>query len=177
MKKIPLRLAILQRLSEHLEALTPANGYSCDLAGRVIRGRIVIGTEEAAGSKLPLLSILESPRPELALFTAEWGSMRSEHWTLLLQGLVRDDLRNPTDPAYVLAAEVEEHLARIIDVRAETGNPRYPNEHLLGGLITSLDIAPPVVRPPEHGVAATAFFYLPVRVGIAGKVGQPYVGL
>lgn len=177
MNKTPYRLAILQRLTEHFEALTPVNGYTSDLTGRVIRGRIVIGTEEASGGKLPLLSILESPRPELATYTGEWGSMRSEYWTLLLQGLVRDDGRHPTDPAYILAAEVEEHLARIVDVRPETGKPKYPNEHLLGGLITGLDIAPPVVRPPEQGVAASAFFYLPVRVGIAGKIGQPYVGL
>lgn len=174
---IPRRLAILMRLTAHLQAITPANGYTNDMSDRVIRGRLVVGNDKAAPSRLPLLSILESPRPELSLFTAEWGSMRSDTWTLLLQGLVADDVLNPTDPAYVLAAEVEQHLSRLIAVRHETGAPRFPSEHLLGGLIASLDVAPPIVRPPEQGVALTAFFYLPIRLGIAGNIGQPFVSL
>lgn len=175
--KTPIRLAILKALTEHLENLTPANQYDHDLRGKVYRGRILLGAESTAGDKLPCLSILESPRPELSLFTGEWNAMRSDSWTLLLQGLVKDDVTNPTDPAYYLAAEVEMHMARLVAVRQETGKPKYPNEHLLGGLITGLDIAAPVVRPPEPGVANTAFFYLPVRLGIAGDLSQPYAAL
>lgn len=172
--KIPFRLAVLQRLTTHLEAITPVNGYENDLTGRVIRGRIVVGSEEASPSKLPLLSILESPRPEMSLFAGDWSERRHDQWTLLLQGLVKDDIYNPTDPAYWLAAEVEQHLARLVEVSTNTGKPRWQNEHLLGGLISSLDIAAPIVRPPEKDVATTAFFYLPIRVGIAVNMGQPF---
>lgn len=175
--KIPKRLLILQRLTEHLECLVPANGYEHNLSGRVSRGRVVIGDEHVRTSTDPIISILESPRPDLASYTGEWGEMRKDNWTLLLQGLVRDDPLNPTDPAYRLVAEVELHLSRLVAARTETGKPLYPNEHLLGGVITSLEIAAPVVRPPEKGVSNTAFFYLPLRVGIAGNIGQPYADL
>ena len=168
---IPLRLAILQALTKHLEGVTKAAGYSHDLAGSVYRGRNLVGADL---NRRPALAILEAPRPDIAVFTGEWSDMRADSWTLLLQGMADDDKRNPSDPAYYLCADVEQHLARLIAVRPETGGPRYPQEHLLGGLITSLEIAPPVVRPPEDKISQTAFFFLPLRVGVAGETGRPY---
>lgn len=167
----PIRLAILIALTEHLKTITPANGYTNDLSEAVFRGRNLLGADLR---ERPMVTILEAPRPDIAVYTGEWGDQRLDHWTLLVQGVADDDKKNPSDPAYYLCAEVEQHLTRIIDVRPETGSPRYPDIHLLGGLITDLQIAPPVVRPPEDRVSTSAFFFLPLRLGVAVGTGQPY---
>lgn len=174
MSRVPTRLLILQRLTAHLELLTPALGYTFDLSAKIERGRNLFGAETVDKDKLPMMSIIEAPRPDLASYTGEWSSIAADNWTLLLQGLIKDDKKHPTDTAYELCAEVQKHLARLIDVRSETGNPRYPQEHLLGGLISRLEMAPPVVRPPEQGVSSVAFFFLPVRVGIAVNLADPF---
>lgn len=171
MKSVPLRLAILQALTAHLEGITPANGYTHNLANKVYRGRNLVGADLR---ERPALAILEAPRPDIAVYTGEWNDMRKDEWALLIQGMAEDDKRNPSDPAYYLCAEVEQHLSRIISTRQHTGRPCYPDVHMLGGLIVSLEIAPPVVRPPEDRVSTTAFFFLPLRIGVAGETGQPY---
>lgn len=171
MTVIPIRLAILQALTAHLERITPGAGYQHDLSGKVFRGMNLIGADRR---DLPALSILEAPRPDIAIFAGDWSEMRYDQWTLLIQGMAQDDKRNPSDPAYYLCADVEQQLSRITATRPATGNPAYPQEHLLGGLITGLELAPPVVRPPEDKVSTTAFFFLPVRVGVAVDTGRPY---
>lgn len=167
---IPTRLLILQRLAAHLETITPDNEYAYDLTGSVYRGRTNFGTE----TRLPAISILESPHPDIAVYVGQnWDAMRDQ-WTLLLQGFVDNDMENPTDPAYHLYAEVVRCLSRIIATRPATGTPIYPDEYLLRGLITSLEVAPPVVRPPDDGQSSRAFFFLPLRLGVAVPIWNPY---
>jgi hypothetical protein len=167
------RLEILKKLTAQLQTITPANGYAHDLsaAGRVSRGKLLLGEESTSKAALPQVSIVETPRPSAGVYGAEWDALRLDEWDLLVQGQVRDDLLNPADPAYLFCAEVEACLARISAVRMETGKPLFPNEHMLGGLITGLQLWPPIIRPPEKGVSATAYFYLPLRVGVAGDPG------
>lgn len=168
------RLAILTALTAHMQGLAPSNGYVNDLSepGRVLRGRNLIGEEARRNG--PLLSFLEAPRPDLAVYAGSWDEMRKDAWTLLLQGIVEDDIENPTDPAHIFVDEVERHLSRLIATKP-SGSPKYPEEFLLGGLIADLQIAPPVVRPPEKGISASAFFFLPVRVGVAVQTGAVFV--
>jgi len=169
---MPTRLLILQRLTDHLKAITIANGYDFDLGEKVWRGRIILGQEI---KPLPAISIIEAPRADTnAYFSGDWKEMRREMWTIFIQGMIEDDLEHPTDLAYHLAAAVESHVARIGASDRNTGNPVYPEIFNLGGLITNIEIAPPVVRPPEQQVTSTAFFFLPVRLGVATPVGQPY---
>lgn len=175
MTQVPNRLAILVALTDHLKAITPDNGYEFDLSQSVYRGRNLLGAD-VRGDNLPLVSILESPRPDIAVYAAEEANWRWDQWTLLIQGLIDDDKRNPSDRAYYLCAAVEQHLARLSEVRRETGKPRYPDEYLLGGRVTGMEIAPPVVRPPEDRVSAAAFFFLPIRVGVAIETSHPYTG-
>lgn len=173
MSGTPLRLQILWSLTELLEGVNPDNGFTYDLRTRVYRGRDLFG-EETKPRATAALSILEAPRPDFAIYTGEWGDMRLDQWTLLLQGMCPHDLLQPYDSAYFLHAEVERQLAKVQQVRLETGKPLYPQYHLLGGLITSMEIAPPAVRPPNDQPSATAVFYLPVRVGVAVSSTQPY---
>jgi hypothetical protein len=168
---MPKRLAVLIALCDHLKKITPTNGYESDLSEAVFRGRSIIGAERPPN---PMISIIEAPRPDVALFGGERKELRHDQWTLLIQGTSDDDKTNPSDSAYHLCAEVEMQLARINATRSETGSPLYPQEWMLGGLISSLEIAPPVVRPPEDRVSASAYFFLPIRLGVAVETGRPY---
>lgn len=172
----PARLAVLQALTAHLERLNPATdpAYRFDLRDKVFRGRHVLGDDATEFEMLPVVSILESPRPDMSVYTAEWGSVRHDHWTLLVQGIMSNSVKHATDDTYWVAAEVETHLARLVAVRQETGSPLYPHEHLLGGLISGLEIAAPIIRPSEKGVSAKAFFYLPLRLQLAVDLRKPY---
>ncbi|WOK01456.1 tail terminator [Pseudomonas phage UF_RH7] len=175
MAEIPRRLLILQRLSEHLKGITPLNGYNYDLSQSVYRGKRMFGAE----TQLPAVSIIESPRPDVGVYTGTGDEQRSENWVLLVQGWVEDtdDLVNPTDAAYYLAAAVEERLTMIMAKKAKGTRPMpvYPDLYRLGGLITDLQLSPAVVSQPQDEISSKAFFYLPVRIGLAADVGQPYV--
>lgn len=174
MTRIPTRLLILQRLTAHLESMSIADGYTWDMADRVERGRLLFGADSTAADKTPMLAIIEAPRPDIPSYADEWAQVSRDSWTLHIQGVIKDDRRHPTDSAYYLVSEVQQHLARLVATRPATGAPLYKTEHLLGGLISHLEMQPPVVRPPETGVSSLAFFYLPVRVGVAMDLLDPY---
>lgn len=175
MADIPRRLLILMRLSDHLKGITQANGYNYDLSSSVYRGKRIFG----ADTPLPAVSIIESPRPDVGIYTGTGDEQRAENWVLLVQGWVEDtsDLVNPTDAAYYLAAAVEERLTMIMAKEAKGSRPKpaYPDVYRLGGIITDLQLSPPVVSQPQDEISSKAFFYLPVRIGLAADVGQPYV--
>jgi hypothetical protein len=175
MANIPTRLLILQRLQALLSTITDIGlDDPVDMADKVFRGRILLGADV---KPLPVISILEAPRPDAAAsHSGDWDDIRYDGWTLLIQGMIEDDILTPTDKAYYLQAAVEAKLAEITAVN-EIGNPAYPDAFYLGGLITKFEIGPPVVRPPENQVSATGFFFLPVRVGVVGDPGKPYTAV
>lgn len=156
------RLAILKRLTEHLETITKDNGYDHDLDGRVLRGHLVIGDRE-----VPLVSVLESFNPDRE--PSEAGGhierQQKDHWILLIQGWAQDDADNPTDPAHGLMADVKKCLSRIIDQRDPA--------HLLGGLVIDARIEPGVVRPPDE-TSAKAFFWLRMQLDVTEWLRDPY---
>ncbi|EDL9287903.1 hypothetical protein CTQ87_20140 [Salmonella enterica subsp. enterica serovar Infantis] len=164
------RLDILKALTAHLEQITIENGYAYDLKGKVYRGRDRFGADFT--SKLPIVSILEAKATDYGAFANEEQTVRMDDWVLLVQGWVKDDPRNPTDPAYELLAEVEKRLAMLV-AKGENGQPMYPALYRLGGKIAKLTLAQPVVRPPEDGLSDTAFFFLPVRVGLKVDIRNP----
>lgn len=168
---IPIRLLILQRLQQHLSTITDIGlSDAVDLVDKVFRGRILLGAEVTK----PALSILEAPRPDQAAdHIGDWDEWRTEGWTLLVQGMIEDDVDSPTDHAYYLEAAVEQKLADITATNG-FGQPADPDVFMLGGLINRLEIGPPVVRPPENFPSATGFFFLPIRVGIAADLSNPY---
>lgn len=170
MDKTHMRLKVLKALTAHLEGITVANGYGHDVKDAVFRGR----NEYGKNDPLPMVSILEGKGSDIGQFTDE-SLIRKDTWTLLLQGFVDDDKKNPTDPAYALLADVERRLSDIVALD-KLGKPEYPGVYMLRGLITSLMLASPVVRPPEEGLSSKAFFYLPIRVGLAVNLKQPWHG-
>lgn len=164
------RLAIMKALTAHLEGINGVEPYEYDLRGKVFRGRNLFG--EQAQDKPPIVSVLEGKATDYGQFAEEWQTVRLDSWLLLVQGWVKDDIVNPTDPAYGLLADVELRLSDIVAKKLD-GKPKYPGIHLLGGLISSLTLASPVVRPPEDGLSSKAFFYLPVLVGLKSDITKP----
>jgi hypothetical protein len=158
------RLAVLKALTEHLEGITVDDGFAHDLDGKVFRGRLEFGNNDP----VPMLSIIEAPKPDAGAIYGGGGAVRHEQWDILLQGWASDDVMNPTDPLYPLLTDVEARLAEILLVGDDAymlpddeGNPRF----------TDFKILPPVVRPPSTTPAAKACFLLPLRIGLALGVG------
>jgi hypothetical protein len=154
------RLIALKALTAHLEQITTAEGFSFDLLQKVFRGRAIFGEE---APKL-MLAILEPPRPDLGIW-AGGNQARKEDWPLLLQGTAVDDPENPGDVLYELMWQVEIQLSKINAVD-NGGMPLYPEAYLLGRTVTDFQMGPGVVTAPAD-LTQRAFFYLPLRVGIA----------
>ncbi len=188
----PKRLRILQKLVALLEGMNPTNmleldlgdpngppetiPYPIDLRKKVFVGRLVISTDEAEDA----LSLLENPRP-LDGDEVGWDRLlRSGDWILLLQGWPRDNIRDPSIPAYKLAAMAEQRLARIVQLDSR-GDPLYPDDYLLGKdaegdpEIVSLSIGQSVVRPPQDANTRLAMFFVPLVVRLATNPGKPFL--
>lgn len=179
----PKQLRVLKALCTHLEAINPTNldpgnpddedyvpaPYDVDLRDKAFRGKTVFGNDTLP----PFLSLLESPQPGMVDAVGFAKTTRREFWSILLQGFVIDDPVNPTDPAYLLKAQVEQRLSRLIATNAED-DPLFPNEYLLGKLIISLTIGQGVVRPPDEKVSSKAFFYIPLVIEMKTDTSNPY---
>lgn len=169
---IPTRLLVLQRLQSLLETLE-FRGETLDMTGKITRGRSIVGDDVQPAPAA--LHIIEAPRPDFASYAGEDAFMRKDSMTLMIQGRAIDDKLNPGDEAYWLAAAVEKRLSRITAIKSNgSGNPAFPEHWMLGKLITGLEVASSVVRPPEDKVSQWAFFFLVLRVGIAVDIAQPY---
>jgi hypothetical protein len=172
------QLTILKALTQHLQGITPTNGYDFDMADKVFRGRLVYGDDDP----LPLISIVEHLSADVSVDVAgENNIARHETWVLLIQGWVVHASDNPTDDAYNLKAAVEHRLARLILMNPATGDPMYPSEYFLGlkslRVITGMTIGPGVVSTaarPDGATSARAFFYLPLGIGLATNISEPF---
>jgi hypothetical protein len=161
-----LKLTVLTTLTRHLERITPSNGYEFNLEGAVFRGRSRFGENDPP----TMLSILESPKPDFPLFAGENNAVRHEQWNLLLQGWAKEESdvpsSHPTDQTYRLIADVENQLRRLT-ATTDFGSAKYPDEYLLGRMVSDINFGFGVVRPPTEQVSNKAFFYLPLRIGLA----------
>lgn len=163
----PLRLEIQRRLTTLLSQITVTNGYHIDIGTNVFRGRGVFGDE----TPLPALSILEVPIPLDQLRPPEGAPVTSGGWELVVQGWVKDDKANPTDPAHILLADVKKCLAG----EMKKVNWDKPEDGIfgLGRSVTKLYIGAGVVRPPEE-VSAKAYFWLTITLDLAEDLEHPY---
>ena len=163
----PIRLEVHKRLTDLLKTITPANGYTTDLAGNVYRGRLVFGAE----TPLPSVAILEVPIPLDQLPSPSGTPVHKGPWELMIQGWVEDDRENPTDPAHYLMADVKQALAKEQRKVDYDGGPE--NGILgLGRNVTAMYIGQGVVRPPEE-VSAKAYFWLTLTLDLVENMEQP----
>lgn len=174
----PLRLAIQQNLCDALAEISTGNGYNTNLpASSIFRGRVLFGDTDP----VPMVAIYEPPIPldqqgvPFDLDRALGG------YELYIQGFVKDDSKNPTDPAHYLMADVKKRLAAE-KVRLYQKGLHDTNVLGLGqrnnrrNHIDKLDvIGPGVVRPPVEGQSNKAFFWLNVIFQIVEDIADPFV--
>lgn len=169
-----IQLTILKAITTHLQGITAANGYAFELSSAVFRGRLLYGEE----SPTEFLSIVEHLQGDITTATAGENAVeREETWILLVQGIAKNDALNPTDNLYNMKAAVEHRLARTI-LMDHRGDPAFPSEYFFGlksmKNITGLTIGPGIVSPPRQGISEKAFFYLPLGVGLATNISEPF---
>ncbi|MER9680863.1 hypothetical protein NKJ23_16225 [Mesorhizobium sp. M0184] len=171
----PFRLRVMKAVCTRLKSITPAAGYIGDLsdytdsagrvAERVFRGRTIYGDNDP----LPMLAVLEDPRPADALNGTSNSVAAVNQFRILIQGFVKDDKTHPLDPAYNLSAEV---IKALVDGKKERFNLLG-----LGGTgpcVMGLSIGQPVHRPPDDDVSAVAYFLVPVTLTLAENLETPF---
>jgi hypothetical protein len=172
-ENVPFKRRVLDALTEVVASITPANGYTSDLGTfihtdgaemrRVYRGRAFFGDNDP----LPMVAILERPDPADELAEPPRDSTTGTYdWNLIVQGFVQDDKDDPTDPAYIILADIRHRLAVERNRRDDSG--RIPNPLGFGGRrkhnrIEELSFGPGVVRPADE-VSAKAYFWLGVTL-------------
>lgn len=174
---LPFKLRVLRGATDVLKTITVENGYLHDLADaegqeRVFRGRAWFGE----GDPIPMLSVLEPPSyPEEDVAPAVGGTTGEYDWDLLVQGFVDDDPVHPTDPAYLLLADVRRRLA--LEARRKAPGTNMPDPLGLGlagrNRVLELHVGPGVVRPADD-VSAKAWFWLGVRLRVTDNAAEPY---
>lgn len=161
------RLQILLKLTALLETTSvtlseTAGGELANMTGLVYRGRSLMGEESGPIA----LSITEVPREGYGEWAAD-EQARKEMWPLQLIGRCPQDHPHPVDSCYELLEAVELVLGRVV-AETEAGDKRYPLDYHLGFTegITKFEFGPGVVLTHREE-ASSAFFYLPIRVGLA----------
>lgn len=190
MAKEPFRLRVMKALQTVIEAQgvtiygasedsnsTDSNSEHGDtLAGKVFRGRNFFGEDDP----VPMIAILEKPLAEDQVDSPPENPNSTGPWDILIQGFCTDDPKNPSDPAYFLAADVIQALAaekrRVVTERHTKG--RAPALFGIYGAngqpaITGLRIGSPVCRPPDE-ISDKAYFWLQVSLTIAENLEKPY---
>lgn len=153
------RLRILKTLSEQLGQVTVANGYRTDCRA-VYRGRTHIGKD----NPLPCITLLEAPTPDEEPFRANAGVRQKDDWYLFVQGFVKDDPVNPTDPAHDFLADVKKCLSENFNADS--------SEYQIRGLAASFRMEPGTCAPPGE-ISPTAYFWLRLEVGVAEDLREP----
>lgn len=164
MTGVSRQLDILRALALHLEGIEPDGNYDYDLRGRVFVGRLVFGASDVP----PMLSIVESPRPDpFAVSETQTKLKRLERWEVFVQGWADDsDVAAPCDATYALKATVEQRLARIEQLKPQSSGGLYPDEYRLGGRIGSMQIGPGMVRPSDGQNVSRPFFFIPLILSV-----------
>ena len=176
MAEVPKRLHVLKLLTNHLSAVygIDPNGNPYDLTGKVFRGRTLYGADDPT----EMLSILESSTPDIPSYAGNNEAAYEAQWRIFLQGWTADDKQNPTDPAHWLMAAVQKRLSLVTAKKNDgSGRPQDPSIYMFGGLVADFSFGPGVVRPASENPSSRALFYLPVRIGLAAGVDEPYLSL
>lgn len=162
----PFRLRVLQALQASLQEINPSNGSQFDLSSAVYVGRDKFGDDDP----VPLVCILESAEEEPSVPSASENPNRLGPWPLLIQGFLDTEAGDqPLAPAYHLAAQVEQRLAR---EKMRCG--RESNALGMNGAVDRIYYSKSVVRPADGEVSDKAYFWLRVTLHIAENLLDPY---
>lgn len=170
MSKDTFRLRVLKALTEVLEQIGQKTGYGTEMVGRVHRGRLLYGNE----TDIPFISILEAPIPKDTIPTPGANPNSYGKWELLIQGFVKDDRKNPTDPAHELMGNVKAILAEEMMKNKSfsmlhIGDDKYQ----IKTRIREMNIGQGSVRPPDE-ITDKAYFWLTLTLSVAETLNKPY---
>ena len=157
-RKEPLKLNVMKSMTAALEEIsTVDDAYWHDLANKVYRGRTVYDDRDPT----EMVTILEVPIPPEQMQTPSDARFKRGGWELFVQGWVKDDKENPTDPAYYLMEDVTQ---RILLEKAKVGGQGFSPEYPFGyKQITGIELGQGVVRPEDER-SNLAFFWLPLTL-------------
>lgn len=178
---LPFKLRAMRALTDILKSITPDEGYVYDLSDfvdddgvtveRVYRGRDTFGE----GDPLPMVSILEGVNPGDDVAEPPIGTTTGEHWwEVLVQGWLPDDQAHPTDPAYLLLADVRRRLA--LEKLRKIAGTHQPDPLGLGfgkNRVMDFRIGAGVVRPPDR-LSDKAWFWLSLGLRVVDNAAEPY---
>ncbi|MFC3724403.1 hypothetical protein [Neoaquamicrobium sediminum] len=133
------------------------------MAGKSFRGRMLYSDDDP----LPMLSVLEPPIPLDVLFSKGDNPNSTGMWELLVQGFVKDDPENPTDPAHHLMATTKARLVQ------EKRRDRGMNIFGMGGRVVEMFIGQGSVRPADD-VSHRAFFWLTLTLRLVENLEDAY---
>ena len=182
MTDYPFKLRAQRALTAALKTIVPDEGYVNDLAdydpgdgemlARVYRGRAWFGDSDP----IPMVSILEGIEPGEEVAEQPALSQSGDYWwPLLIQGWIDDDPLNPTDPAYVLLADVRRRL--FVEKARTAPGTRQPDPFGLGiagrNKILGMRIGAGVVRPADD-VSSKAWFWLTLALRVVEAGDAPY---
>lgn len=174
----PIKLTILKALVDGLKTIAPANGYDSDLSdfdpgdgndtARVYRGRAFFGE----GDPVPMVSVLEAGfEDDMVNEPADEVPTSEYWWPMIVQGWVKDDPHNPTDPVYPLLADVRKYLAAQLKRKGVDGWKSFFG--MPGDVVTGLRFGGGRVRPANE-LSVYAGFHLIVELRIVDKADQPH---
>lgn len=175
----PFRLRVMKAISASLAEISVAGGYNFDLAGKVFRGRLIYGDNDP----VPLISIIEPPLPNEKRNSPYASAVDDGTWEIIIQGFVKDDRDNPTDPAHLAMADVKKKLAQELKRKGTGPNTRQndyfginfgDDQRLRKNQIEQFKIGAGVVRPPEEAVSTKAYFWLTLSLKIVEDNLDPF---
>lgn len=183
----PWRQRVLTAVTDTIKTITPDAGYQFNLAddhspdaehpSRVFRGRAWFGDTDP----IPMISVLEAPDEADEFIDEPFdGKQEGGEWRLFVQGFVNDDPYNPTDPAYMLLADVRRRLLaerkRKHPVSRNQPDPfgmGVVNSNGSGNAVLGITVGKGVVRPADD-VSAKAYFWLVLTIQLIENGERPY---
>ncbi len=175
----PFRLRVQKAIATALSQINEDDGYSLNFTGKVFRGRLIFGDNDP----VPMISIIEPPLPNEMRPSPLVSAAEDGWWDIIVQGFVRDDRDNPTDPAHVAMADVKKRLAQEVKRKGEGSERNQPNPFGVNydetgarrkNIVEQFKIGAGVVRPPEEAVSTKAYFWLTLKLKIVEDNSDPF---
>lgn len=175
----PFRLRVQKAIAAAIGEIAVADGYALDLADKVFRGRLIFGDNDP----VPMISIIEPPLPNEMRPSPLASTVEDGWWDIIVQGFVKDDRDNPTDPAHVAMADVKRRLAQELKRMGPGSAMRQKDPFGVSfnadgstrkNIIEQFKIGAGVVRPPEEAVSSKAYFWLTLKLKIVEDNLDPF---
>lgn len=173
---VALKPAVLFGLETYIKARLDANIDADFHVGTIEWGRESFGDDEA---RRTIISFIEPPKPVEIATAPQNSAVRTYQWTIFIQGMLVDNLKIPTYPAYELVAEIKMILNDLVETNSGSAvnnilnlGPTAQRERGNRNNLHNIHIGAETVRGPgDH--SRYAYFWLPVHLSIAEDIKNP----